>query len=130
MLSPFLVSSPKPPIPSPSPCSAIHPSSWPWQSPILHRASTRPRASPSFWKQWIYEILRQMDESGGYHSEWGNPITKEHTWYALTDKWILDQELRIPKIQFAKHKKLKKTEGQSMCWTATNIPFYCDSYKK
>jgi hypothetical protein len=22
-------------------------------------------------------------------SEVGNPITKEHTWYALTDKWIL-----------------------------------------
>jgi hypothetical protein len=20
--------------------------------------------------------------------EWGNPITKEHSWYALTDKWL------------------------------------------
>jgi hypothetical protein len=30
-----------------------------------------------------------------YHPEWGNPITKEHTWYAFTDKWILAQ---IPKI--------------------------------
>ena len=55
-----------------------------------------------------------MDGSGGYHPEWGNPITKEHTWYALTDKWILAQKLRIPKIQFAKHMKLKKKEDQSV----------------
>jgi hypothetical protein len=31
--------------------------------------------------------------------------------YALTDKWILAQKLRIP---FAKHMKLKKKEDQSM----------------
>jgi hypothetical protein len=31
---------------------------------------------------------------------------------ALTDKWILAQKLRIPKIQFAKHKKIKKKEDQ------------------
>jgi hypothetical protein len=55
-----------------------------------------------------------MDGSGRYHPEWGNPITKEHTWYALTDKWILAQKLRIPKIQFAKHMKLKKKEDQSV----------------
>jgi hypothetical protein len=54
-----------------------------------------------------------MDGSGGYHPEWGNPITKEHTWYALTDKQILAQKLRIPKIQFAKYLKLKK-EDQSV----------------
>jgi hypothetical protein len=53
-----------------------------------------------------------MDRSGGYHPEWGNPITKEHTWYALTDKLILAQKLRIPKKQFAKHMKLKKKEDQ------------------
>ena len=40
--------------------------------------------------------------------EWGNPITIELTWYALTDKWLLSQKLRIPKIQFAKHMKLFK----------------------
>ena len=57
-----------------------------------------------------YEIPRQMDGSGGYHPEWGNPITKEITWYALTDKWILAQKLRIPKIQFPKHKKIKKED--------------------
>jgi hypothetical protein len=30
-------------------------------------------------KQWIHEILRKMDGSGGYHPELGNPITKEQT---------------------------------------------------
>jgi hypothetical protein len=44
-------------------------------------------------------ISRQMDGSGGHHPEWGNTITKELTWYVLTDKWILAQKLRIPKIQ-------------------------------
>ena len=53
-----------------------------------------------------------MNGSGGYHPEWGNPIIKELTWYPLTDKWILAQKLRIPKIQFAKHKKIKKKEDQ------------------
>jgi hypothetical protein len=55
-----------------------------------------------------------MDGSGGYHPKGGNPITKEHTWYALTEKWILAQKLRIPKIQFAKLMKLKKKEDQSV----------------
>jgi hypothetical protein len=55
-----------------------------------------------------------MDGSEGYHPDWDNPITKEHTWYALTDKWILAQKLKIPKIQFAKHMKLKKKEDQSV----------------
>jgi hypothetical protein len=32
-----------------------------------------------------------------YYPEWGNPVTKEHTWYALTDKWILAPKLGIPK---------------------------------
>jgi hypothetical protein len=54
-----------------------------------------------------------MDGSGGYHSEQGNPITKEHTLYALTNKWILAEKLRIPKIQFTKQIKFKK-EGQNM----------------
>jgi hypothetical protein len=50
----------------------------------------------------------------GYYLEWGNPITKELKWYALTDNWILAQKLRIPKILFAKHMKLKKNEDQSV----------------
>ena len=37
---------------------------------------------------------------------------KESIWYALTDKWTLTQKLRISKIQFTDHIKLKKKEGQ------------------
>ena len=35
-------------------------------------------------------------------------------WYALTDKWILSQKLRMPKIEFAKYMKHKKKEDQSV----------------
>jgi len=49
-----------------------------------------------------------MDVSEGYDPEWVNPITNEVTWYALTHKWILAQKPRIPKVQFPKHKKIKK----------------------
>jgi hypothetical protein len=35
---------------------------------------------------------------GKYHLELGNPIRKELMWDALTDKWTLAQNLRIPKI--------------------------------
>jgi hypothetical protein len=55
-----------------------------------------------------------MDVSEGYHPEWGNPIIKEYTWYTLTDKWILAQKPRIPKIEFSNHMKLKKNEDQSV----------------
>ena len=48
------------------------------------------------------------------YPERGNSVTKEHTWYVLTDKWILAQKLRIPKIPFTDHMKLKKKEDQSM----------------
>jgi hypothetical protein len=41
-------------------------------------------------------------------------MTKEHTWYALTDNWKLSQKLRIPKIQFTNHMKLKKKEYKSV----------------
>jgi hypothetical protein len=51
----------------------------------------------SYFKKWIYETLGQMDVYGGYHPEWGNPITKEVTWYALTYKWILAQNLEYPR---------------------------------
>jgi hypothetical protein len=55
-----------------------------------------------------------MDGIRKYHPERGNPITKEHTCYALTDKWILAQKLKIPKISFTDHMKLKEKEDQSM----------------
>ena len=50
----------------------------------------------SYQKQWLYEIHRQMDGTGKYHPEWGNPITEKHTWYALIDKWILAHMLELP----------------------------------
>jgi hypothetical protein len=34
--------------------------------------------------------------------------------YALTDKWILAQKLRISKIQFTDHMRLKKKEDQNV----------------
>jgi hypothetical protein len=55
-----------------------------------------------------------MDGTEKYQPEWDNPVTKEYIWYAITDKWILAQKLRIPKIQFTEHIKLKKKEDQSM----------------
>ena len=55
-----------------------------------------------------------MDGSGGYYLKLGIPIIKEHTRYALTDKWILAQKLRIPNIQFTKHMKHKKNEDQNV----------------
>jgi len=54
-----------------------------------------------------------MDVTRKHHPVWGNPLTKEHTWYALTDKWLLAQKLIIPKIQFTDHMKLKE-EDQNM----------------
>jgi hypothetical protein len=65
-------------------------------------------------KQRLHDILRQMDGSGGYLPEWGNPVTRDHTWFALTDKWILVQKLQILKIQFTDHMKLKKKTDQSV----------------
>ena len=58
------------------------------------------------------------DRSEGYHPEWGNPITKEVIRYEFTDKCILAQKHRIPKLQLAKHKKIKKREDQ---WVHTSF---------
>ena len=55
-----------------------------------------------------------MDRTRKYYPEGGNTIKKEHTWYTLTDKWLLAQKLGTPKIQFTKHMKLKTKEDQSV----------------
>ena len=55
-----------------------------------------------------------MDGNGEYHPECGNPVTKDHSWYALTDKWILALKLGIPKIQFTYQMMPKEEEEQSM----------------
>ena len=44
----------------------------------------------------------------------GNPVTKEHTWYVLTVKWILGKKLRISTIQLTDHMKLKNKENQNV----------------
>ena len=46
------------------------------------------------------------------YPERGNSVTKEHTWYVLTDKWILGKERGIPTIQLTNHIKLKRKEDQ------------------
>ena len=56
-----------------------------------------------------------MDGTRKCHPEQGNPITKEHTWFVLTDKWMLAQKLKINKLQFTQHRKLKKKEALSEC---------------
>jgi hypothetical protein len=41
-----------------------------------------------------------------------NSVTKEHTWYVLTNKWIVGKEHRIPTVQLTDHMKLKRKEDQ------------------
>ena len=55
-----------------------------------------------------------MDGSGWYVPKWDSTITKESTWYILTDKWILSLKLRKNKVKFAKPMKLNKKEDQSV----------------
>ena len=50
-----------------------------------------------------------MDGTRKCHPEQGNPITKDHTWYSLTNKWMLAQKLKINKLQFTQHRKLSIT---------------------
>ena len=58
----------------------------------------------------MHEILKQMDGTRKCQPEWDNPIPKEHKWYALTNKRVLAQNLKINKLQFS---KLKKKEDLS-----------------
>ena len=43
-------------------------------------------------------------------------ITKLHTWYALTDKWMLAQKLGMPRIQLTSQMKLKKKDENKKKW--------------
>jgi len=53
-----------------------------------------------------------MDGTGKYHPEWGNPITKKYTSYALTHKWISVQKLELLKIKSTDHMNLKRKDNQ------------------
>jgi hypothetical protein len=55
-----------------------------------------------------------MDGTRRYHPESSNQDIKGHTWYVLTDQWILAQKHRIPRMQPINHMKLKKKEEQSV----------------
>jgi hypothetical protein len=55
-----------------------------------------------------------MDGTGKHYCECVNSITREHTCYPLTEKFILAQKLGIHKIQFTNHMELKKKEDQSV----------------
>ena len=54
-----------------------------------------------------------MDGTRKCHPERDNPVTKERTWYALIYKCMLAQKLKINKLQFTQHRKLKKKEDLS-----------------
>jgi hypothetical protein len=59
-----------------------------------------------------------MNGTWKYHPEWGILITKEHTWDALTDKWILAQKkLGIATEQLTDHMKKpnKKEDHTKVC---------------
>jgi hypothetical protein len=54
-----------------------------------------------------------MDGSGGYHPEGSNPITKEDTWYALTD---VDISLEAQNTRDSIHKTHEiQEEGRPKC---------------
>jgi hypothetical protein len=44
--------------------------------------------SPTKNNEFMKFLDKWMElENSSCITEWGNPITKEHTWYTLTDKW-------------------------------------------
>jgi hypothetical protein len=58
-----------------------------------------------------------MDGTSNYNPGWGNLVTKEHTWYVLTDKCILAKKmLGKPMIQLTDHMKTKKKENHKKVW--------------
>ena len=57
------------------------------------------------------KFLSKWIELEKCHSEWVNPVIKEHTWYVLPDKEIVAQKLGI---QFKDQMKLKKKESQNV----------------
>jgi hypothetical protein len=54
-----------------------------------------------------------MDGTRKSHPEYIS-VTKEYTWLNLIDNWILSQKLRIPRIQFTDHIKLRNMEDQNV----------------
>jgi hypothetical protein len=68
-----------------------------------------------------------MDGTWKY-PEWGNPVTKVHTWYVFTVKWILGKKkLDIPTIQLTDHMKPKKKKDHTKVWM---LQFYSERGRK
>jgi len=65
----------------------------------------------SYYKKRLHENLRQMDGTRKYYPKW---VTKEHMWYAFTDKWIFAETFGIPKKKIIHHMKFKKKEEQNV----------------
>ena len=63
-----------------------------------------------------YEFMKVLDKWMDLEDIILSEITQsqKNTHDMYPDKWILAQKLRIPKIQFAKHMKLKKKEDKSV----------------
>ena len=66
----------------------------------------------SYQKQWLYEIPRKMDASREYHTEWGNPVTKEQIQNAVTENWILTPE----SSEYPRKKQNKQTTKKKEGW--------------
>ena len=49
-----------------------------------------------------------------YHPEWGNPDTKEHTWYVFTHKWIFALNFTMPVIQPSDTMDLRRKEDRGI----------------
>ena len=63
-----------------------------------------------------------MNGSGGCHPNSGNPITKEHEWYALTDKWILPISLEsFWEGEQHTHGRSYRGKVQSRSWRNNNL---------
>jgi hypothetical protein len=63
------------------------------------------------YKQWHHEICRQMNGTWEYHPVSGNPDSKGHAWYVVTDKSILAITYRIIMLQSTNPKKPSNKEG-------------------
>ena len=48
-----------------------------------------------------------MARTRKYHPEWGNPITKGHTWNILTDKRMLPEKIQITRSHEAQEERPK-----------------------
>ena len=55
-----------------------------------------------------------MDGTRNYDPEQGNPDTKEHSWYALTDKQILAPERSENQRKNSQTLRSAKKEGQNL----------------